>query len=129
MPENIELNIYERRVSGNDFFVVASRNTKSQRNIEGGKKIALEARRKIIDYLEGRRAGESEKFKAKYTIQGLETINAECRRVSLTLFVVNKDSVQRVNYDENNSNDMQTRQPDPLRSAEDNIMDMMRIRN
>lgn len=129
MPANIELNIYEKKIGGNDFVVVASRNTKSQRNIERRNQIVLEARRKIIKYLEGKSLGESEKFKAQYTIQGLETINTECRRVNLTLFVVNKDNVQRINYKKYHSNDIQIRRPDTLKSAEENIMDMMRNKN
>jgi hypothetical protein len=129
MPANIELNIYEKEVGGSVFVVVATRNTKSQRNNEDNNQVRLEARRKIIEHNEGKRVGEHEKFKAEYIIKGLETINVECRRVSLTLFVVNKENIQRLDYEKNNSNDIQIRQPDPFKSAEENILDMMRIRN
>ena len=126
LPRNIEMSVFNKKHNGNNYVVVAKQNNINSQKLASRNEILLEAKRKIIEHIEQITVGSDEGYVAQYRMQGLQVLSTACRGIGMTLFVQNKALIEK-----NESNQAggisEVLKPDPSQSAEENIMNMMRI--
>jgi hypothetical protein len=88
---------------------------------------SLEARRQIVSYVEGRTVGSSESFSVRYRFHGLESYRLNCSGTPVVLFVQDRSKLEKLNQNLQLGNDAtQLNKPNPLKSAEENLIDALR---
>jgi hypothetical protein len=126
-PNHGNFAVYGKEVDGISYVIAVT--TVDTLTLMRGKStdIQLEARRKIISFVESRTVSSSERFSAVYHFNGIETHRLNCYGHRLVLFVQDRSRIEKLNQGlDPNNNITPSNLPDPNKSAEDNLMEVIK---
>lgn len=127
MPKAGHFAVYDKEVDDTRYVIAIASAHMLERMRRTSTDSSLEARRQIVSYLEGRTVGSSESFSVRYRFHELETYRLNCSGTKVVLFVQDRSKLEKLNQSSQPSDDStQLNKPDPLKSAEENLMDALR---
>lgn len=129
LPKAGNFSVYDKEVDDRRYVIAVASAQKLEQMRSISTDVSLEARRQIVSYVEGRTVGSGESFSVRYRFHELETYRINCFGAPVVLFVQDRSKLEKVNQSSQSSNDAShLNKPDPLKSAEENLMDVLRNR-
>jgi hypothetical protein len=127
LPKAGNFSVYDKEVENTRYVIAVASAHTLERMRSTSTDASLEARRQIVSYVEGRTVGSSESFSVRYRFHELETYRLNCSATPVVLFIQDRSKLEKVNQSSQPSNDAtHLNRPDPLKSAEENLMDALK---
>jgi len=127
LPKDNLFLVYDKDIGGVRYVIAAASAYELERLRRTSTDASLEARRLIVSHVEDRMVSSSESFTAHYRFHEMETYRLNCSGQPVVVFVQDRSKLEKVNQTLQINDDATTSsKPDPLKSADENLMDALR---